>query len=169
MKKQSLTVALLVAIALGAGMPSPASAEEFKVPSKHPVLSVTFPDSWKPEEIDRGVQGQTADSAVYLSVEATKNEKGVNEIIDGTFDMFKEHKVEVDKASKKTNKMEIAGVPAEESVYTGKDEDGPTVISLTILQIDDTVVILSYWASTDSETKYHAAIAKIVGSMHQLK
>ena len=166
---RSVSVAVLSALALAAGLVSPVLAETFKVPDKEPVVSVTFPASWKPEETDNGVQGQTEDSAVYLSVEASKSEKGMDEIIDGSFEMFKEHKVEIDKSSKKTNKMEIAGVPAEEMLFTGKDEDGPTVISITSLQVKDTVVIISYWATADKEKKYSAAIGKIVSSIKQLK
>ena len=169
MKIKPVSLAFLSALTLAAGLVSPALAEDFKLPNKHPVVSVTFPDSWKPEEIDRGVQGQTPDTAVYLSVEASKSEKGMNEIIDGTFDMFKEHKVEIDKSSKKVNKMEIAGEPAEEMVFTGKDEDGPTVVSITTFTVGDSVVVISYWATAKLESKYSAVIGKIVNSIKPLK
>jgi DUF4097 and DUF4098 domain-containing protein YvlB len=168
MKTLPVSLAVLSAFALVGGLIAPAQAETFKIPDKHPVVSVTYPDSWKPEEIDRGAQGQTEDSAVYLSVEASKSEKGMNEIIDGTFDMFKEHKVEIDKSTKKINKMEIAGEPAEEMLFTGKDEDGPTVISITTFTVGDTVIIISYWASASDEAKYSAAIGKIVSSIEKL-
>ncbi len=169
MKTSSVSIAFLSAITLFVGLVSPAMAEEFKVPDKHSVVSVTFPDSWKPEEIDRGVQGQSPDGAVYLSIEASKSEKGMNEIIDGTFDMFKEHKVEIDKSSKKTNKMEIAGEPAEEMVFTGKDEDGPTVISITTLTVGDHVIVISYWATAKLEEKNSPTIGKIVNSIKAIK
>ena len=168
MKAHPICVTFLSVLSLAIGLVAPASAKDFKVPDTKPVISVTYPDSWKPEEIDAGVQGQTADTAVYLSVEASKSEKGMKEIIDGTFDMFKEHKVDIDKDSKKVNKMEIAGQPAEEMLFTGKDEDGPTVISITIFTVKDTVIVISYWASTESEAKYHAAIVKIITSIKPL-
>ena len=168
MKPSHVSLTLLSAFTLAAGLASSARAESFKLPDKHPVVSVTFPDSWKPEEIDRGVQGTSADTAVYLSVEASKSEKGMNEIIDGTFDMFKEHKVEIDKDTKKVNKMEIAGEPAEEMLFTGKDEDGPAAISITTFSIDDTVIVISYWVSTDKEAKHGAEVSKIVTSIHKL-
>jgi hypothetical protein len=168
MKTHPVCVALATAFTLALGSIAPASAKEFKMPDPKPVIAVTYPDSWKPEEIDSGVQGQTADTAVYLSVEASKSEKGMKEIIDGTFDMFKEHKVDIDQSTKKVNKMTIAGEPAEEMLFTGKDEDGPTVISITILTVKDTVIVISYWASTASEAKYSAAIGKIVQSIHKL-
>ncbi len=169
MKISSVRLSLLTAVLLAAGLVASSRAAEFKIPDKHPVISVTYPDSWKPEAIDRGVQAQTADTAVYLSVEATKSEKGMNEIIDGSFDLFKEHKVEVDKSTRKVNKLQIAGQPAEEMLFTGKDEDGPAAISITTFTVGESVVIISYWASTESEARYHAEIAKIIGGIKALK
>lgn len=169
MKTPSLRLAFAAGLALAGGLVSPSVAAEFKIPARSPVISVTFPDAWKPEAIDRGVQGQTTDTAVYLSVEITKSEKGMNEIIDGSFDLFKEHKVEVDRSTKKANKLQIAGQEAEEMLFTGKDEDGPTAISITTFTVGENVVIISYWASTELEPKYHEAIAKIIGSIKALK
>ena len=166
MKLRSTTFALLGAVTLAVSTVTPAMAESFKMPEKKPVISVTFPDSWKPEETDAGVQGQTED--VYLAVEATRNEKGIDAIIDSTFEMFKEHKVDVDKSSQKTNKLKIAGQDAEEMLFTGKDEDGPTTISITLFTVKDTVIVISYWATTSKADKYNAAIGKIVTSIKAL-
>ena len=168
MKITSAGFALLSALTLAVGSVTPATAENFKMPERKPVISVTFPDSWKPEETDDGVQGQTPDSAVYVAVEASRSEKGVNAIIDSTFEMFKEHKVDVDKSTKQTNKLKIAGQDAEEMVFTGKDEDGPTTISITIFSVKDTVIVISYWATTSKEEKYSAAIGKLVSSVKAL-
>lgn len=169
MKTLSLRLVLCNAFIFTAALACSSLAAEFKIPEKGPVISVTYPETWKPEMIDRGVQGQTADTAVYLAVEVTKSEKGMNEIIDGSFDLFKEHKVEVDKSTRKVNKMQIAGQTAEEMLFTGKDEDGPTAISITTFTVGEYVVIISYWASTESEAKYHEAITKIIGSIKALK
>jgi hypothetical protein len=159
---------LLALTLLAAGAGSHAWAKDFQIPEKHPVISVTYPDSWEPEEIDRGVQGQTKDTAVYLAIETSKSEKGMKAIIDESFDLFNEHKLVVNKDSKQVNKFEIAGEAAEELVYTGKDEDGPATISITTMQIGDTVVVVTYWATTESESKYHAAILKIIKSIKKV-
>ena len=166
MKIRPVRFALLSAFTLALGLVTPAVAESFKMPEKKPVISVTFPDSWKPEETDAGVQGQTED--VYLAVEATRSEKGINAIMDSTFDLFKEHKVDVDQSSKKTNKLKIAGEDAEEMLFTGKDEDGPTTISITLFTVKDTVIVISYWATTSKADKYNAALGKIVTSIKAL-
>ena len=159
---------MVSAFSLALSLVSPAVAEEFKMPEKKPVISVTFPDSWKPEETDAGVQGQTKDTAVYMAIEASRSEKGMNAIIDGTFDMFKEHKVDVDKSTKKDTTKTIAGQEASVMTFTGKDEDGPTTVSLTIFTVKDTVIVISYWATTDKEAKYSDAVDKIVNSVKAL-
>ena len=168
MKKSSISLAVLSALTLAAGLVTPAVAEDFKMPEKKPVISVTLPGSWKPEETDAGVQGQSPDGAVYLAIESSRSEKGVSEIIDSTFDMFKEHKVDVDKSTKKTNKLTIAGEDAEEMLYSGKDEDGPATISLTIFSVKDTVIVITYWASSDKVEKDNPTIGKIVKSIKAL-
>ena len=165
MKKSSLSLAILSAITLGLSLVAPAVAEDFKMPEKKPVVAVTFPDAWKPEETDAGVQGQSPDAAVYMAVESSRSEKGVSEIIDSTFDMFKEHKVDVDKSTKKTNKLTIAGEEAEEMLFTGKDEDGPATISITLFTVKDTVIVITYWASSDKVEKHNPTIGKIVKSI----
>ena len=168
MKVLPRSLAVLSALALAAGFVAPAQAETFKMPEKKPVVAVTLPDSWKPEETDDGVQGQSPDGVVYLAVEATRSEKGINSIIDSTFEMFKEHKVEVDKDTKKTNKLQIAGQDAEEMLFSGKDEDGAATISITLFTVKDTVIVISYWATTSKEEKQSAAIGKIVSSIKAL-
>ena len=164
MKLQRISLALISTLAFALGLVTPSVAEDFKMPEKKPVVSVTFPDSWKPEETDAGVQGQTKDTAVYMAIEASRSEKGMNAIIDGTFDMFKEHKVDVDKSTKKESTKTIAGQEASVMTFTGKDEDGPTTVSLTIFTVKDTVIVISYWATTAKEAKYSDAVDKLVSS-----
>lgn len=148
---------------------SSAFSATFKLPDDKPVVSITIPDSWKPEEIEKGVQGQTADSDVYLSVETTKNEKGMNAIIDDTFNMLKEHKVTLDTENKKENKFDLNGLPADELLFQGKDEDGPTVVSITFVSAKDTVLVFTYWASPEGDKKHTKELSAIVQSVKAIK
>ncbi len=112
-----------------------------------------------------GVAGTSDDGAVYLSVVAVGNEKGMNAEIDDTFAMLKEHKVELDKASKKENKFKINGLDAEEMLFQGKDEDGPAAVSITFVTIKDKLLVLTYWVSTEDEKKHQEEVGKIVQSL----
>jgi hypothetical protein len=143
-----------------------AHAKTLKVPSdEFAIASIDIPDDWEPDEITNGVAGTSDDGAVYLAVVAVGSEKGMNAEIDDTFAMLKEHNVELDKASKKENKFKINGLDAEEMLFQGKDEDGPTAVSITFVTVKDKLVVLTYWVSTADEKKHQEEVGKILKSL----
>lgn len=148
---------------------APAYAKVFKLPEKKPVLSVSIPDDWSPEEIDHGVKGQSEDDAIFISMESTRSEKGMDSIMKSTFDMLAEHKVVFDKDKKKSQKFKLAGQDAEEMIFTGTDEDGPATITITIFAVGEDVFVLTYWATTAKAAKHSPDVAKIVQSIKLLK
>lgn len=124
-----------------------------------------MPDDWDADEIDNGVAGESPDKAVYLAAVAVGNEKGMDAELDDTFEMLKEHKVTLDKDSKKENKFKLNGVEVEELIFHGKDEDGPCSISISFVPVKDKVVVLTYWVTTAKEEKHAAEVGKIVQSI----
>ena len=143
-----------------------AEAKTMKVPSdEFAIASIDIPDSWDPEEITNGAAGTSDDEAVYLAVVAVGNEKGMDAEINDTFAMLKEHNVELDQASKKTNKFKINDLDAEEMLFQGKDEDGPAAVSITFVPIKDKVIVLTYWVSTADEKKHQEEVTKILKSL----
>ncbi len=159
----------LLAVVLALFWTQGAFAKEFKLPDDNPVASINLPDSWKPEAIEKGVQGQTADNAVYLSVETTTSEKEMTAIIDDTFARLKEHKVDLSHTVKSERKFLINGLPADELLYDGKDEDGPTMVSITFVTVGKTTLVLTYWASADSNKKHEPEIEKVLISLKAVK
>ena len=144
----------------------PAQAKTLKVPSdEFPIASIDMPDDWEPEEIDNGFAGQSPDDAVYLAAVAVGSDKGMSAEIDDTFAMLKEHEVELDQATKKENKFKINGLDAEELLFQGKDEDGPTAVSITFVTIKDKLVVLTYWVTTAEEKKHLEEVGKIINSL----
>ncbi len=144
-------------------------AKEFKLPDARPVVTITLPDTWKPEYIDKGAQGQTADNAVYLSVETSSDEEQMGAIIDDTFAMLKEHNAEINRTMKRENKFLINGLPADELLYDGKDQDGPTTVSITFVTVGKTALVLTYWASTEGTKNHHREVEKILASIKPLQ
>ncbi len=146
-----------------------ASAKTLKVPeADSAIASITFPDSWETSEIEDGVTGQSADDAIFMAVVAVSNEKGMNDEIDDTFAMLKEHKVELDQTTKKENKFKLGGLDAEELLFQGKDQDGPTAVSITFVVVKDKLVVLTYWVSTEDEPKHAKEVEDIVKSFTAL-
>ncbi len=146
-----------------------ASAKTMKVPDEDAAIaSITFPDSWQTEEIDNGVSGQSDDDAIYMAVVAVSSEKGMNAEIEDTFAMLKDHQVELDQSSKKENKFKLGGFDAEEMLFQGKDQDGPTAVSITFVTMKDKVVVITYWVSTADEAKHSEEVGEIVKSIKGL-
>ena len=143
-----------------------ADAKTFKLPNdEFAIASIDIPDSWKPSEVDRGVEYQSSDDAVYISIVAVGNEKGMNAELEDTFAMLEEHKVELDKSTKKENKFKLNGVDVDELIFHGKDEDGPTSVSISFIPVKDKVVVLTYWVTTAKEKKHQDEVAKILTSI----
>ena len=137
-----------------------------KVPNdEFPIASITLPEDWEQEEIQNGIAGTSDDGAVYLSLVAVGSDKGMEAELDDVFAMLKEHNVELDDKSKKEQKFKLNGLDAEELLYQGKDEDGPTSVSITFITIKDKVLVLTYWVNTEEEKKHDAEVTKIVRSL----
>lgn len=156
-------LATLVIAFVGIGS---AHAKSIKLPSADAaVASITIPDSWEPEETENGVYGNSPDKAVFFSIVAVDGEKNMNSEIEETFAMLKEHKVDLDKESKKENKFKVNGLDAEEMIFQGKDEDGPASVSISFITVKDKLLILTYWVSTEDEKKHQAEVGKILNSL----
>ncbi|MFZ4481952.1 MAG: hypothetical protein ACOYNZ_18895, partial [Rhodoferax sp.] len=56
------------------------------VPMKKPVITVEIPDSWKPEETERGVASESPDQVATVFFEIARSEKGVNSLLDENID-----------------------------------------------------------------------------------
>src|SRR5207253_9310248 len=153
-------------IALSALIAVPTFAKTLKLPNaEFPIASITFPDDWEPEEVNNGVAGQSPDSAVYLAAVAVGSEKGMNAELDDTFEFLKEHKVDLDQSTKKENKFQLNGAEVDELIFHGKDEDGPTSVSISLVPIKDKIVVVTYWVTTAKEEKHQAEVGKIVKSL----
>jgi hypothetical protein len=160
---KSIFTFIAISSLLGA---APAFAKTLKLPSdEFPIASITFPDDWEPEEVNNGVAGQSPDTAVYLAAVAVGSEKGMDAELDDTFAFLKEHKVELDKSTKKENKFKLNDVEVEELIFHGKDEDGPTSVSISFIPIKDKIVVLTYWVTTEKEKKHQEEVGKILQSI----
>jgi hypothetical protein len=160
---KSILTFIAISSLLGA---APAFAKTLKLPSdEFPIASITFPDDWEPEEVNNGVAGQSPDSAVYLAAVAVGSEKGMDAELDDTFAFLKEHKVELDKSTKKESKFKLNGEEVNELIYQGKDEDGPCSVSISFVPIKDKIVVLTYWVTTEKEKKHQEEVGKILQSI----
>ena len=144
----------------------PAFAKTFKLPNEEfAMATITFPNDWEPEEINNGVSGQSPDDVVYMSAVAVGSDKGMNSELDDTFDMLKEHKVQLDQSTKKENKFKLNDEEVSELIFQGKDEDGPCSISISFIPIKSKVIVLTYWVNTEKEKEHREEVGKILTSI----
>jgi hypothetical protein len=141
-------------------------AKTFKLPNdEFSIASIDIPDSWKPKEVDRGVECQSSDDAVYMSIVAVGSEKGMTAEIDETFEMLKSRNVVLDEKSKKENKFKVGSLDATELLFQGKDQDGPTAVSIVFVPVKDKMVIITYWVETAKEQEHLKEVGTIVNSL----
>jgi hypothetical protein len=153
-----IAITLLGAIAV--------DAKTFKLPNdEFAIASIDMPDSWKPKEIEKGVEGQSPDDAVYMGIVAVGSEKGMNSEIDDIFAMLKEKNVTLDESTKKEHKFKAGSFDATELLFQGKDEDGPAAISITFVPIKDKMIIITYWVTTEKEKEHQKEVGTIVNSL----
>lgn len=157
---------VLILLAASSFLAGSTFAKTVKLPSeKSPIATLTFPDDWNPEEIDNGFAGESPDGAVYIAAVAVGSEKGLKAEIDDTFAFLKEHNVELDKASKKESKFDLNGTEATELIFRGKDEDGPTAVSITFVPVGKKLVVFTYWVTIAKEKEHQPEVGKIVNSL----
>ncbi len=146
-----------------------ASAGTFKVPNDDfGIASVSIPDSWKPEAIDRGVQANSPDSEIYIAVEAVGSDKGIDSAIDETEKMLKENKVTIDESSQSKSTFKVAGVEATELDYKGKQDGEAQTVAIVLVPLKGKLVIMTYWATAAKEKAHEVEIGKIVNSLKAL-
>jgi len=151
-----------ISITLGAS----AFAKTMKLPSdEFSIASINFPGDWEPEEVNNGAAGQSPDSAVYLAAVAVGSDKGMEAELSDTFDMLKEHKVDLDKSSKQESKFELNGKEVQELIFHGKDEDGPCSVSISFVPVKDKVIVLTYWVTSSKEKEHQEEVSKILHSL----
>ena len=162
MKKITLALLTIAALSFTASL----EAKTMKLPNdEFAFAQITVPNSWEPTEINNGFEATSPDKAVYISAVGVGSEKGMDAEIEDTFEMLKNHNVELDEKSKKEQKFKINDFDAEELIFKGKDEDGPATISICFVPIKNKVLVLTYWVNTAEESKHSDEVGKIVKSI----
>jgi hypothetical protein len=163
MKKLLATTAILLLTA-GASL-----AGTFNFPSDDPVATVDIPDSWKPTETDYGVEANSPDAGTYISFDAAGAED-TDEVIKSVFTFLEENGVTADPASQTESKGDQNGMPYETLSWKGTDKDGPVTIGVGIVGVsEESLAIVTYWASTETEEKNNPDVNKMLESIRPAK
>lgn len=165
---KSVLPALCLAILVFAS-PNSAAAKSYTVPDKDPVAVVTIPDNWDATEIAQGVEALSEDETVYVAFEVTAL-KDVSTAIADAIVWLKSKDVVIDRATQEQKPFEINGLSGVQVKWEGKDDDGPTQVSLTVLPVTETRgIILTYWGSAEGAKANIKDLTTIITSLKGIK
>ncbi|MBB4065049.1 histidine kinase [Gellertiella hungarica] len=158
--KKAIIAALLLALA-----PAASYAGTLNFPSDAPAATITIPDDWKPEETDSGIQAESPDGAIYMSIDVAGAEN-VEKVIQDAITFLKDRGVTVDPASQKETDNELNGMPVKNFDWNGKDENGDVSIALSLVQpSEDKLLVLTYWGTQGDQDKHNDAIVAMLASL----
>jgi hypothetical protein len=163
MKKIALSFALCLALPLIA---STVSAKTIKVPEDAPAISVNVPDSWKPEDTDKGITTESPDQEATVMFEVT-DAKSTDKLVDENVAWLKEQKVTVDQSTKSEKDFKTENMTFSRISWDGKDEEyGPATIGFAFADVGNgKVLVVTYWITKKGMEKHEAELNKILNSV----
>jgi len=155
----------LSAILLGSALFSVASAADFTLPEKSPVVGFSFPAKWEAEKYDGGVEATSEDGEVYIAIENIKKEE-VAASMDEAIKYLKGKGVKAKEESLKTTEGKLNGLDVVNLSWDGTDKDGACKISVVVIGVTaDKGILVIYWASPEGEKKNQADLTKLMDSI----
>jgi hypothetical protein len=154
--------AIFIAALLVAGA---TQAAEVQFPVDAPVAVITIPDGWKTTPTEAGIEVQADDDAVYFSIDAQES-KDTGETVKAAVEYLASQNVTVDDSTKKEEEGKLNGMQAYNVYWSGKDDDGPVTIGLTVLVADaDKTLVITYWGGTEEQKAHGEEIGAIFNSL----
>ncbi|WIU39343.1 hypothetical protein [Methylorubrum extorquens] len=145
-----------------------AAAKPFELPESKPIVTISLPDAWGPEEIAKGVQANSPDTGIYVSFEIDNIKNTDKVILDGV-KFLAESGVKIDPASEKRGEAKVNGIDMIDINWTGVYEGSVAKVSLTIAVLSPAKIgLLTYWGSPSAEKKYAAQLDGILKSIQPL-
>jgi hypothetical protein len=154
---------------LMAAAPVAVHAKTYTVPDPGAVAIVTIPDDWTATALPKGVEALSEDEAVYVAIEVTDLQDVAKAIADAIV-WLKSKDVVLDRATQAQQDITINGLTGVQIKWEAKDVDGPTQVSLTVLQASDTKgLVLTYWGTEEGAKENAVDLNTIITSLKLVK
>jgi hypothetical protein len=146
------------------------SAKVIKVPEEDSVVSVDAPDSWSPENTDKGVVTESADKEATVFFEVT-SAKGTDALLDENIAWLKDQKVSIDQASKSEKDFKTSSMSWSRISWDGTSEEwGPATIGFAFADVGNRkVLVVTYWITKKGWEKHDSELSKIFDSVKKIK
>ena len=150
----------------------PAFAKNIEIPESGPVVSVNIPESWEPENTERGVACESPDKVATIFFEIANSEKAVNALIDENFDwLVNDQKVKINSGSQQEKEAEIAGAQWKVLTWDADSAEwGAAKVGMLMTSAGkNKLLIATYWITKKDADKHDATLTKIFESVKMLK
>lgn len=166
-----MNITKLVAILFLSFLVGSTYAGTVNIPPKKPVISIDIPDTWEPEETDKGVACESPDKVATVFFEVAKSEKGMNSIIDENIDwLVKEQGVKIDGSTKQEKELPIGGLSSAMVIYDAASKEfGPSRVGFIFTEISNRLLVTTFWITKKGSEKHDATMSKIFASVKPLK
>lgn len=141
------------------------------VPAKRPVVTIEIPDSWDPEETEKGIAVESADKVATVFFEIAASEKGMNSLLDENIDwLVKDQGVNINIASKKEQDFLVGGMKSSLMAYDANSKEfGPSKVGFIFTTIGKKLLVTTYWLTVKGFAKQEAALDGILASVKPAK
>ena len=149
---------------------APLSAKVIKIPEGNPVVSIDVPDSWGPENTEKGVAVESSDKEATVFFEVT-SAKGTDALLDENIAWLKDQKVSIDQSSKSEKDFKTASMSWSRISWDGTSEEwGPATIGFAFSDVGNgKVLVVTYWITKKGWEKHDGELSKIFDSVKKLK
>jgi hypothetical protein len=149
---------------------SPVSAKTYPIPSENPVATISMPNSWEPNEYDKGVEGTSKDGQFYFAIEAVES-KDVGDATKEAMVWFRKQGVKLDNDSRTVNETTLNDLPVLTMTFKGRDKDGPTEVTLILVKVlkPNSFLLIYAWGSEKAAQDNIKDIDKILASLAPTK
>ena len=129
-----------------------------------------MPDSWGPENTEKGVAVESADKEATAFFEVT-SAKGTDALLDENIAWLKDQKVSIDQSSKSEKDFKTASMSWSRISWDGTSEEwGPATIGFAFSDVGNgKVLVVTYWITKKGWEKHDGELSKIFDSVKKLK
>ena len=141
-------------------------AATFAIPTDHAAATVDIPDTWKPHNVEGGVEGASIDGRVYVFAQAIHG-KDAGAAAEAGANWFETQGVKLDEKTLVSKDVEINGVKGFNMNILGVDKIGKTQVSMTFFATKDPeeFVLVSIWGDEVIEGDNLTDVGSIVSSI----
>jgi hypothetical protein len=161
-KVVKLIAALCLSLAVGSAL-----AGTINVPARRPAVTINIPDSWEPEETDRGVGCESPDKVATVFFEVVGSEKGLNNLLDDHLEwLVDEHGVKVKASSKNEAEVLVGGIRSQLLGYDAHSKEwGPAKVGFIFTPVNGKMLVTSYWISVKGFSNIEGTLNRILASV----